>query len=333
MRLLCIANPERYARASTDVPVSYARLAGHADVELFHADTRDALAGGDEVPALRVPRGFAPADFAGLADAPRNPTKITSFDAVFCRTLKPFPEGYLERLAGWCERVRFVNDPRGIRRQLDPGFLLEAAGAYLPEACLTGDAARAEAFLREHGTVVAKRPNSCGGREVYRLDRDAEGRFGSDNVVEGSRRFDDFAALFAHVRGPAGDPLLLMRYLRRVTEGDRRLIALDGEILGAYLRIARSGHWVQNVSSGARCEPVAVAPEDAALVAATAPAYARAGIALLGYDLLRDDDGAWRVSEINAGNVGGLARLEQLGARGVTERFVAWLASARGRAA
>ena len=80
------------------------------------------------------------------------------------------------------------------------------------------------------------------------------------------------------------------------------------------------------MSFGATCLPSEVTAADAAVVAATAPAYARAGIHVLGYDLLRDDDGSWRVSEINAGNVGGLARLELLGAEGVTERLVAWLA-------
>ena len=41
--------------------------------------------------------------------------------------------------------------------------------------------------------------------------------------------------------------------------------------------------------------------------------------------VIQDDDGVWRVSEINAGNVGGIFRLEELGITGVTDRFVGWL--------
>ena len=59
-----------------------------------------------------------------------------------------------------------------------------------------------------------------------------------------------------------------------------------------------------------------VSERDRAIVAATAPAYSDAGIRLLGYDLLRDDDGHFVVGEINAGNVGGLFRLEGAGRRG-----------------
>ncbi|MGB5457827.1 MAG: hypothetical protein WBO73_20765 [Gammaproteobacteria bacterium] len=44
-----------------------------------------------------------------------------------------------------------------------------------------------------------------------------------------------------------------------------------------------------------------------------------------GYDLLQNDSGSWTISEINAGNIGGLFRIEYLGVPGVTDRFVAWL--------
>jgi hypothetical protein len=44
-----------------------------------------------------------------------------------------------------------------------------------------------------------------------------------------------------------------------------------------------------------------------------------------GYELLRDDNSDWKISEINAGNIGGLLRIEHLGVAGVTDRFVAWL--------
>ena len=45
----------------------------------------------------------------------------------------------------------------------------------------------------------------------------------------------------------------------------------------------------------------------------------------MGYHLLLIDDGGWLISEINAGNIGGLFRLEYLGVPGITDRFVGWL--------
>jgi glutathione synthase/RimK-type ligase-like ATP-grasp enzyme len=325
LRLLCIANPARYASSVTDVPLSYARLAAHPDVELYHAETAAVLAATDRIEATQVPLGFLPDEFRTLPSRPTMALPPEHFDIAFDRTLKPFPEGLYDRLGALSARLRFVNDPAGIQRHLDPAFLLRAAADHLPPMLLTADPAAAAAFFRAHGTVVAKRPNSCGGREVFRLSLAADGCIDSDNIVEGRRGWPDFDCLFRHLTQGRREPLLLARYLPRVCEGDKRIVVVGGEPYGAYLRRAADGHWVQNVSRGGRCELDLVSDADRALVAQTSRPYLEVGINLLGYDLLRDDDGCWRISEINAGNIGGLFRLEYLGVSGVTDRFVAWL--------
>jgi glutathione synthase/RimK-type ligase-like ATP-grasp enzyme len=325
IRLLCIANPERYAGAVTDVPLSYARLAAHPEVELYHADTAAMMRGGDLIETVPVPVGFMPDQLRSLSQRPTEPRPPEAFDLAFDRTLKPFPEGFVEALGGWSSRLRFVNDPAGIARQLDPAFLIRAARGHLPPVLLTGDAGEAEAFFRRHGTVVAKRPNSCGGREVYRIGFAADGSLRSDNIGEGERIHADFAALFARLSAEGAESVLLARFLPRVTEGDRRIVVVGGEIYGTYVRSSTDGHWVQNVSRGGRCELLDVTGEDRRLVEATCRPYREVGVNVLGYDLLRDDDDRWLISEINAGNVGGLFRLEYLGVAGITDRFVDWL--------
>jgi glutathione synthase/RimK-type ligase-like ATP-grasp enzyme len=146
-----------------------------------------------------------------------------------------------------------------------------------------------------------------------------------DIVIEGERICAEFSEFFDKLTGDNDEKILLMRYLPRVVEGDRRIIVVDGEIYGAYLRTSSDGHWVQNVSFGAGCELVPVEHRDREIVDATCGNYLDAGIHILGYDLLRDDTGDWRISEINAGNIGGLFRIEYLGVAGVTDRFVSWL--------
>ena len=319
MRLLLIANPEAYRTASTDVPLGYERLASHPEVALFHADTRAMLAPGDSIRACRVEAGFCAAEFDGLSERSTQEYSSDDFDVTFCRTLKPFPEGYLRRLR---ERpLRYVNAPVGIEKQLGLSFVADAAAEFMPPTLITADALAAEGFLDEHQVVVAKRANSCGGRGVYKLWRE-QGEVVLDHVTDEGRRFPGFAQAMDHL----GDgELLFSRYLPRVVEGEKRVIALDGVILGAYLRTSTSGHWIQNVSFGASCELLEVTDRDREIVARTCDAYRGEGIHLLGYDLLRDDAGGWLVSEINAGNIGGVFRLEAMGVAGVTERVVGWL--------
>ena len=323
MKLLFIANPVAYRASQTDVPEVYARLARYPEIELFHADTSD-IDGGDAIPAVRVPDDFAGEDLETLAALPRRARATDDFDLAFCRTLKPFPPGYIDALCEFDDRLLFVNDPRGIRRQLDPRFTLEAAGSVMPESLVSAEPEVLEAFVSRHGVAVLKTANSCGGRGVYRVERKA-GDFVADNLVWGRRRFSDVEALLEALRESPDEEVLAMRFLSRVVAGDKRIVVVEGEIYGSYVRRSAAGDWIQNVSAGGYCEVSEVTAHEEAVVAATEPAYQAVGIRTLGYDLLQDDDGAWVVSEINAGNVGGFGRLEELGQGDATARLALWL--------
>ena len=199
---------------------------------------------------------------------------------------------------------------------------MKATSQFTPPAVVTNEQDIAKRFLDEHGIMVVKQSNSCGGRGVYKVSTDTQGAFVTDNVMETPRTFHSFSEMFLHLTKGSSEHVLLMSYLSRVTEGDRRIVVMDGEIFGTYIRRSKSGHWVQNVSFGSTCDLMSVTEEDRLMVGATAPYYQQVGIRLLGYDLLLDNSGTWKISEINAGNIGGLFRLEYLGIKGVTDRFV-----------
>ena len=323
VRLLCIANPSAYEGATTDIPLSYARLASHPDIELFHADTRAMMIDAPTIDVVPVPRGFQPEEFQALQRAATITLPDHELDVAFCRTLKPFPPGYLVHLQRRTPALRFVNDPRGIEQQLQPDFVIKAAAEWMPPALMPTDVREFADFLAEHGTIVAKRANSCGGRGVYRIC--GEGALQTDNVLEGARTFVHADALYESLTDHGQIAILLMRYLSGVTRGERRVIAVAGEVYGAYVRRSPSGHWIQNLTMGGAPEPTEVHERERLLVASTSGAYTARGIHVLGYDLIQDDQGTWKVSEINAGNIGGLFRLEDLGVEGVTDRFVEWL--------
>ena len=324
VRLLCIANPSAYEGATTDIPLSYARLAAHPDIELYHADTSsmtDRTTG--TIAAVEIPDGFEPNAFFALERAPTVSLRTDDLDVAFCRTLKPFFPGYLRALQRHTPGLLFVNDPAGIERQIQPGFMLDAAADWMPPALIPSSASDTLAFLREHGTIVAKRANSCGGRGVYRISND--GALLAENVLAGSQRFENVESLHEMLSASGSVAFLLMQYLSGVVRGERRVIAVDGEVYGGYVRRSTTGHWVQNLPMGASPAPTEVSADEHTLVSATSAAYKAHGIHVLGYDLLQDSDRSWRVSEINAGNIGGLFRLEDLGVEGVRDRFVDWL--------
>lgn len=323
MKLLCICDPSLYTSPLQDVPTTYQYFAQHDQIELFHAPA-EWVNDPHQVQAAVVPQFLTYDQFLQLDMLPRSRYALSEFDLVFCRRLKPFPPGYLDILGQWSQQVRFVNDPVSKQEQMQPDFLAKIAGPYIPDTLITSEFEDAYRFLEQYQTIVAKRSNSCGGRGVFKIWREA-GQFWVDNSLTGTRNFSTFERVMGYLMGNIPEPLQLVRYLENVTAGDKRVVVVNGEIYGAYLRQSRTGYWVNNVSVDGDCALAEVTPEEKEAIAGTVGAYCDRNLHTLGYDFLLDDDGIWKISEINAGNIGGFARLQTLTGKPICDRLTNWM--------
>ena len=263
-------------------------------------------------------------EFLALSDRPQESIALDTIDLVFCRTLKPFPPGYLDRLGAWENFTRFVNCPSQKKEQIKPDFFLDVAKGYIPEAICTADWTQGLEFFEKFQIVVAKQANSCGGRGVFKIWYQ-NGAFEVDNFVKGTRTFPQFSDVMRYLQQGQVQPIQFFRYLHRTDAGDKRIVVVDGEIYGSYLRRSKSGHWINNVSGDGECILAEISDDEVEAIANTVGRYQDMGLHTLGYDFLLDDDGTWRISEINAGNIGGFARLEILTGEPVMDRLIRWL--------
>ena len=330
MKLLSICDPTRYSRAPLDVPAFYQRLSRDERVDFYHLPSPQVFetqALKDTVPAISAiaSTGTLPyADFLQLGEQRPTAINLSEIDLVFCRTLKPFPDGYLNQLAQWEKFTRFVNSPTGKQTQMRSDFLPSIAKDYIPKTLVTSRYAEAIAFFEKHQTIVAKQANSCGGRGVFKIWYDS-GYFQLDNILTGCGSFANFSQVMEFLQRGQSEPLQFCRYLHRTQEGDKRVVVVDGEIYGSYLRRSKSGHWVNNVSQDGECSLSEISEGERAAIRDTVGYYQALGLHTLGYDFLMDDDGTWKISEINAGNIGGFARLELLTGDPVMTRLTDWL--------
>ena len=330
MNIVFICDPDRYPHADNDIPMSYKAAARDPRVRFFHLPV-SGVTGEDEIDVVPVETGdLSHEAFLGLNAAPRRSMPVDEIDVMFCRTLKPFPEGHLDRLGRWMGKTRFLNHPLNKKVQISAGFLCGLAPDYTPETIVTGNVDALDAFLARYRRAVAKRPNSTIGLGVFKIWFDGDS-YHTDHVREGERKFASLREVMDHVRGD-WDAVELVRYLPRVTAGDKRVVVVDGEIYGAYIRRSASGHWVQNVSSSdSMCYPAEVSDFEREAVDKTVPLYREYGFNTLGYDFLMNDDGRWLISEINVGNIGGIARLELLTGKPYMARFLDWIVDFAGR--
>jgi glutathione synthase len=157
-----------------------------------------------------------------------------------------------------------------------------------PATLITRSLSVAEQFTAgiEAGVVV-KPARSCGGRGV--------------TLVRGRRRMALLPDALAHAGSQSGDGYAVVQeYLPEAAAGEKRLLWLDGRLLGGYLRMRAPGEFRHNLKVGGLPEPCPVTDRDQELAATLTPHLRRDGIWFAGIDVI-----GGRVVEVNTLNPGG----------------------------
>ena len=189
--------------------------------------------------------------------------------------------------------VSVVNDPDGLLRVSNKGWLASVPGVRMPAAVVTRSRASCHVFAsaQAEGVVVKPARGSGGGRISFVAQSDAE-------------RLDE---AFEVAREGSDGYVVVQRYLPEAEEGEKRLVWLDGVVIGGYLRRRAPGEFRHNLKRGGLAEPTEITADDRALGAQIAPYLARAGVRLAGLDVIGS-----HVIEVNALNPGGAYHVDRL---------------------
>lgn len=314
IKILCITDPSTHPPFDTTVEL-YCRLAADPRFSLYHTDP-NAIAecrgrNSNSVRARGADSVQTYGDFAALSVNDTHSLPITEFDLIFHRADRPFPQNYLEQLSAWEKSAPMVNSPSGILKAGNRQFVALNFGQFMPTHVVTRDPIAVESFIMQQRDVIAKQNSSYGGKGISRIlaKKDSFQLLRSSGARS---EFESVHELLHLLFSEDSEPFEFVRFLRNVVYGDKRVLVIDGEIIGAYLRLSQDSGWINNISQGGRCERCAVGESEQNCVAATWPLYATLGIRTLGYDFLMNDDSNWILSEVNAGNVGGYNRLQGL---------------------
>lgn len=214
--------------------------------------------------------------------------RLADCDAVFMRKDPPFDGNFLTQtyILDRVDRSKtvMVNDPQGIR---DFNEKLSALRwpELMPETMVAADRASLKKFIEEHGEAVVKPLDGAGGAGIVHL------KAGDKNIgsildmltLEGKR----------HIEAQA--------YLRDVVKGDKRVILLDGEPIGAINRIPAADDIRANMHVGGRAEKVGLTKRDEEIAASLGPELKKRGLLFVGIDVI---DG--HLTEVNVTSPTGL---------------------------
>lgn len=181
--------------------------------------------------------------------------------------------------------VRVLNDPASLPRTNHKGWLATLAGVPRPATLVTRSRSAAERFASTCLTgVVVKPARSCGGKGV--------------SMLKNLRGLEE--AMEAAVK--AGDGYVVVQaYLPEAEEGEKRLLWLDGRLLGGYLRRRAPGELRHNLKAGATPLPCSLTQKEQQILDTLTPHLRREGIWFAGVDVIGDS-----VVEVNVLNPGGL---------------------------
>jgi glutathione synthase len=260
----------------------------------------DFFAGMSEAPVfgVRLQEGFTFANANSFFTSRTSTIDPASVDAVLIRMPQPVQRPFLYSLKSQFPKAIFINDPIGIYETASKKFLLELAD-LCPPVQLVESTAEAIAMSR-HAEIVLKPLYSYCGSGMFRLS--------TDFIWEEDTRYP--IRELNEVLKELDFPMLAMRYLPRVTEGDKRTIVINNQIIGSALRLPGPGSWMCNISHGGSAHMDAPDADEMRIESILTPMLFEKGIVMYGFDTLVNDDGRRVLSEINTLSVGGLMPME-----------------------
>ncbi|MBV1917048.1 MAG: glutathione synthase [Sphingomonadaceae bacterium] len=218
----------------------------------------------------------------------------TDIDVVLMRQDPPFDLGYitgthlLERLAG---QTLVVNDPVSVRNAPEKVMVLDYA-RFMPPTFVARRIEDVRAFSeRNPGDLVVKPLHGNGGKAVFRIPADGS----------------NLGALVEMFQSTWPEPFMVQPFLPSVSEGDKRIVLVDGEFAGAINRKPGEGEFRSNLAVGGYAEAATLTPREEEICAAMGPELRRLGLVFVGIDVI---GGEW-LTEINVTSPTGIVAIDK----------------------
>ncbi len=238
----------------------------------------------------------------------RKVEEVASYDAVFIRNDPPFDAIYAwmtQLLELVRDRTFVMNDPRGLRDANEKLYTLHFA-KWMARTTVTASPVHVREFVQEiGGNAVIKPLDGMAGAGVFLLRADDR----------------NFNAIVEATIGEAGRRwCMVQEYLPAARIGDKRILLLDGEPLGAILRVPRADEARANIHAGGSVEKVPVTDEERAMIKDLAPRLKQDGLYFVGLDVI-----GGKLTEVNVTSPTGIQQMQRFDNVDYSGRVIEWV--------
>ncbi|WP_114519942.1 glutathione synthase [Altererythrobacter sp. ZODW24] len=213
-------------------------------------------------------------------------------DVIMMRQDPPFDLGYisaallLDRLKG---KTLVANDPREVINAPEKMFVLDYA-RFMPPTLVARRLEDIQDFQKKHGAVVVKPLHGNGGKAIFKIDADGT----------------NLSALAEVFNQTWPEPHMVQPFLPEVSQGDKRIVLVDGVVTGAINRKPGEGEFRSNLAQGGYAEAAQLTPREQEICDAMGPELKKRGLIFVGIDVI---GGKW-LTEINVTSPTGIVAID-----------------------
>ncbi|MEM6901784.1 MAG: glutathione synthase, partial [Pseudomonadota bacterium] len=218
---------------------------------------------------------------------------IASTDVVLMRQDPPFDMAYITAthfLEHVADQTLVVNDPASVRNAPEKLFATQFPG-LLPPTLITRDADAIRAFRTKHKDIIVKPIFGNGGAGVF-------------HVAPGDENLGSLIEMF---EAASREPVICQRYLPEIKQGDKRIILIEGEPVGAVSRMPEKGEARANFHAGGSAAKTGLTAREQEICEMIGPVLREQGLIFVGIDVIGD-----YLTEINVTSPTGIQEINAL---------------------
>ncbi|MGF1487793.1 MAG: glutathione synthase [Prochloraceae cyanobacterium] len=232
---------------------------------------------------------------------------LEEMDAVFMRVDPPVNVSYL--YATYIldlidsKKTLVINSPDGLRKANEKVYALQFQ-SVIPETIVSQDKSVIRKFVDRRKAAVLKPLGGKGGEGILFLE-------------EGDRNFNSLIEISTK---QGREPVMVQTYLPEAKQGDKRVILLNGEPIGAVNRIPTGAEFRGNMAVGGRVEAVEITDRDREISATLGPKLRADGLYFVGIDII----GGY-LTEVNVTSPTGIREIDRLSNCNLGKQVIEWL--------
>jgi glutathione synthase len=250
---------------------------------------------------------FSLADGIGSTSSSGRLTPLEEMDAVFMRTDPPVTTAYLYAtyILDYVDptKTRVINSPKGIRAANEKMYALQFTEA-IPTTIVSQDKQVIRQFLEQQGAAVLKPLGGKAGEGILFLDPD-------------DRNFNSLVEI-STLQGQL--PVMVQTYLPEAKAGDKRIVLLNGEPIGAVNRIPTGKEFRGNMAVGGRVAQTEITERERQICVQLAPTLRQDGLIFVGIDVI----GGY-LTEVNVTSPTGIREIDRLENTRLGQQVIQWI--------